>query len=364
MKNKILFDARTINWPGNGSYVKNILKNIKCTDNISLLGNKKYFSDFGDFNLVQYNYEANSIHDQLALPYYLENFDLIHFTHYIIPLVYNFVKRRFWVSIHDVFLISEQCNYINKVIKEYIRLNIKTCARKAERILTISDFSKNEIIKYTGCDPDKIEVVYCGIGDIYKKLGRSELDIFAGEKKISEKFILFVGNIKPHKNIKNIIKSFSILKRKYNVSHKLYLVGEFDKLYTSYDYSKDLDDTVIKDIKYLGRVSDEELVGYYNLADVFLFPSLYEGFGIPPLEAMSCECPVVSSDFGAMKEVLKDSAYLVDSLSPLEIADAVYTLISDPQLRNRFINKGLDHIRNFSWRKAAERIEQLYSAHD
>jgi glycosyltransferase involved in cell wall biosynthesis len=200
----------------------------------------------------------------------------------------------------------------------------------------------------------KIEVIYEGISN--SKLKNSDID--SKFKIQNSKFLLFVGRLEERKNIIGIVEAFEILKRKYKISHRLILVGKYgyggenikNKIYSS-DYKHDIILT--------GYISDEEKFYLLKSADVFLFPTFYEGFGLPILEAQSVGTPVVTSDISSMPEVANNSAILVDPRSPDAIAEAVHKLISEESYKNDIIEKGLENVRRFSWEKCAREIADI-----
>jgi len=239
--------------------------------------------------------------------------------------------------------------------KWFVRLAIK----KAAKIVTISQFSVDEIIKHFDIAKDRIFKAHCAYNKSYKIIKNTQLIKKVLTKyKINKKFIIFVGRLENKKNTPNLVKAFSIYKNKYKSDLQLVLVG-----LKGYGYNKVkniiVENNLSQDVKELGWVPYEDLPFLMNGAEIFVFPSAYEGFGIPILEAMACGTPVITSNFGAMKEVANNAALLINPNNPIEISEGIHRLINDENLRQRLINKGLERVKMFSWTKTASYIKDL-----
>lgn len=246
----------------------------------------------------------------------------------------------------------------------YMRCSIKNSCRWANTIVSVSENTKKDLIELYKVSEDKIKVIYEG----YEKqliTNNSQpitefSDIETGKSyQLSViSYLLFIGRIEERKNISNIIKSFEILKEKYGIPHKLVLAGKpgfgFDKI-----QNKIQDTRYNNQIISTGFISEEEKWELLKKADVFVFPTLYEGFGIPVLEAQSAGCSVVASNNSSIPEVALGSALLVDPQSPEDIAASIYELISDESLKDDIIAKGLENVKRFSWEKCAREISLL-----
>jgi glycosyltransferase involved in cell wall biosynthesis len=209
--------------------------------------------------------------------------------------------------------------------------------KRASLILTVSEFCKGELIEEYKISEDKIKVLYPGISEVFKPLNI--------EKK---NFILFVGNLQPYKNLQALIKAFCILKdRGYDI--ELWLAGSEDKRIFRDFYFGEVKESLQKDIKFLGFKDDEELVRLYNQAICLVLPSLYETFGLPVVEAMSCGCPVVVSDLPVFKEIVGDSAIYVNPHDPEEIAFYLGEIISSESQRKVLAQKGMERVKRFNW---------------
>ena len=263
----------------------------------------------------------------------------------------------------------------------YMRLTIRKSCQWASGIVAVSENTKKDLVRLYKVPENKIKVIYEGYGGCHSERSESDVrkmneveesggGIIASEIKDGiltsrlgapqdDKFLLFVGRIEQRKNIENIIKAFEILKEKYNISQKLVLAGRPGHGYEKIK-SQILNLKSKKDIVELGYVSEDEKWELLKKADVFVFPTLYEGFGIPILEAQSVGTPVVASNNSSISEVALDSALLVDPKNSEEIAESVNLLISDKSAKNAIIAKGLENVKRFSWEKCAREVASVF----
>lgn len=245
----------------------------------------------------------------------------------------------------------------------YMRVSIKNSCVWASEIISVSNNTKKDLIELYGIAEEKIKVIYEGY-DSYQSSIISHQKIKTSAEKddrllmTDDNFLLFVGRIEERKNISNIIKAFEILKEKYQIPHSLLLAGKPGHNYEDIKY--EIANFKFKnEIQELGFVSDEEKFELMKKAAVFVFPTLYEGFGIPVLEAQSVGLPVVASGNSSIPEVAGDSALLVDPLSPDDIAEGIYSLLSNKALNDDIIKKGLENVKRFSWDKCAKEISKI-----
>jgi glycosyltransferase involved in cell wall biosynthesis len=233
----------------------------------------------------------------------------------------------------------------------YMRWSIRSSCRWAKKIIAVSENTKRDLMKLYKVPEEKIEVVYEGIPTNYKSNTNIQI-------KNDTKYLLFLGRLEERKNIIGIIKAFEILKEKYNIPHKLILAGKpgygYEKIKNKIQESK-----FRKEILEKGYVSEEEKQELLKNAEVFLFPTFYEGFGLPILEAQAEGVPVVASSNSSIPEVAEDSAILINPKKPEEIAEAVWKIISNENLRQELIDKGLKNVERFSWEKCGEKIAEV-----
>jgi glycosyltransferase involved in cell wall biosynthesis len=258
------------------------------------------------------------------------------------------LKINQFVTIHDAAVCASPQGFSWEFRIWYKVL--QTCLGVVARgIITDSEFSKDEIMEYYYINEKKIAVIYLGADHL--KTDIFEVDILKRHNIVKYKYILAVSNMNPNKNFKAIIDSIRYLgELEYDV---VIAGGTNPKVFGKQDIS-------INDrIKYIGYVSDKELKALYKYATCFVFPSFYEGFGLPPLEAMACGCPVIVSNTASIPEVCGEAAIYCDPHNPEDIAEKIKQLCGNESLRKEMINKGIDRIRMFRWRQCACDIFRL-----
>ncbi len=291
--------------------------------------------------------------DQLAMPFMVKKYklDVLFNTKFTVPFLTRCPSA---MVMHgsEWYIFPKNYNYLDiKYVKVFMPLYLK----KAKVIISVSDRAKFDMVKYAKGDPEKFKTIYLAYNNRFGVIKNQQLLQATKDKyDLPDKFILFVGKIYPGKNIDTLVKAYAKIVDK--VPHKLLLVGGFRWKY----------DVVFKLIEKFGLkervifqewVAPEELPAFYNLADVFAFPSIYESCPAPPWEAMACGCPVVTSDTGGTPEVVGDAALYVKPNDPDMIGNALLTAITDEQTRQDLIQKGFNQIKKFSWEKTA--IETL-----
>lgn len=232
----------------------------------------------------------------------------------------------------------------------YMRCSIKNSCRWAKEIIAVSENTKKDLKRLYAVSEEKMELVYEGYEN---NVEAKDLD-----EDIAKPYLFFIGRLEERKNILGIISAFETLKEKYKISHKLVLAGKFgfggDKIKLKSENSLCKDEIILR-----GFISDEEKFGLLKNADAFLFPTFYEGFGIPILEAQSQGTPVVTSNISSMPEVTGESALLIDPKQPEEIAEAVQKILSNEDLKKDLVAKGLENVKRFSWDKCAREIASI-----
>lgn len=214
--------------------------------------------------------------------------------------------------------------------------------RTAKKVITVSEFSKDEIVKYYGIDKNKISVVYNAVGGTFKPI----LD-----KNLNEhKYLLAVSSLNYRKNFHSVLRAFEIF-QKENQDTYLYIIGDIrNSNFKGIDIERFHNNT---HIKFLGRVTDDELVRYYSNATAFIYPSIYEGFGIPPLEAQTCGCPVVVADIPPLHEVVQESGIYCNPFRIEDIAASMKKVMANTE---QYKLNGYKNAKRFSWEKSAKRI--------
>ena len=283
--------------------------------------------------------------------------DLLHCPDYLIPPTLN---KIIILTIHDLaFIRFPQFNF-DWFIKKYTK-EVKRNARLAKIIVADSKSTKDDIIKFFKIDPAKVKVVYLASDSRFKKLANQEKDKKVLKKYgIDKKYILSVGTIEPRKNYSTLIKAFNYIKHNNNnFNCKLVIVGrtgwKSEATYRERELSPYKDD-----ILFIGRVSDKELVQIYNQAEIFVYPSLFEGFGLPPLEAMACGLPVIASDSSSLKEVIGNAGILIPPDDFKEISKQISYILKNEKIKKKLKEKSLKQAQKFSWEKTARETLKIY----
>lgn len=247
------------------------------------------------------------------------------------------------MTIHDLGFMVNPGWYLSSYIALYKALTPLSVAT-SQKVLTVSEFSKREIMRLLHVKEEKISVIYNAVPS---SLTRPDTE--DGKTPEKERYILAVSSIDPRKNFGTLLKAFALLE---DTDIKLYIVGGQNRIYTT--SVKELSAGIPAErVKWLGRVSDAELAGYYRNAACFVYPSLYEGFGIPPLEAMYAGTPVVVSDISPLREVCGDAAQYANPLDAKDIAEKISLVIYDRELRDKLRAKGHIRCREFDWKRSA-----------
>ncbi len=364
---KIGIDIRKIKDYGIGTYIENLIGQFSRldSDNQYILfcrpQDMEALPQLGEnFQLVVDNSAPYSLAEHFSLPRKAKrlNLDLYFAPHYVLPLL---TPCRAIVTIHDVIHLLFPENLPHKGAYYYARFMIGRALAKAERVVAVSHHSSADIRKLFPNHAGRIEVIHNGIDPhFFRHPGEDELLRAKGRFHIDYPFILFVGNLKPHKNLTNLLKAFALLRGRRERGLKLVIAGgERDK---SAQISEAIDRLSLgAEIRFLGYVNKEELCCLYHLAELFAFPSLYEGFGLPPLEAMACGTPVLASNLSSLPEVLGDAALMVNPHQVEKIAEAMQQLMENKPLREELIRRGAQQAKRYSWEEAARKYLVLFA---
>ena len=240
---------------------------------------------------------------------------------------------------------------------------VQTCAlpisvHKAEVVFTVSENSKKDILRFYRVPEEKIAVVYNAVDARFVHRQRADVEYLIDKYKLprDKRVIMYVGNLKPHKNLPKLLEAYSAMKDRENTC--LVLVG---KAFDSEDLTPEIKKLGIVDsVVRTGIIVDNELVDFYNLADLFVFPSLYEGFGIPPLEAMACGTPVVCSDNSSLPEVVGDAAYMFNPYDVNQIREAMEKVLGNSSLAEKLIERGYRRAAMFTPEKIVETTKAVF----
>lgn len=279
-------------------------------------------------------------------------------TSYIIP---TFAPKNLKViiTVHDLVAFLFPSTHKTKAIL-IERLTLKKALKKASNVFVVSDNTKIDLLKKFKYSEDKIVFTPCAPADFFREqIPDEELQKLKKQMKLPENFILAVGTLEPRKNFSTLIKGFVMIK-KWHPEFKLVIVGKkgwkFEKIEETIKQYK-LEDDVI----FPGYVSGEDLHKLYKLAKVFVFPSLYEGFGIPPLEAMASGCPVVSSNTASLPEVVGDAGLLIEPTNAYKLADNISSLLKNESVRKMMIERGYKQVEKFKWSLSAKTAIEAFN---
>ena len=363
---RIGIDARKLHDFGIGTYIRNLLRQLARQDH-----DTEYVlfcgpDDCGTLDSLGENFRTvaetagkYSFAEQLKIPLAIrrEGVTLFHAPHYVLPPL---VRCKSVVTIHDCIHLMFPQYLPNRLSLAYARTSIALAARRATRVLTVSESSKRDILRFVDVPPDNIDVIYNSYDDRFGVEPKEEDVVRVRERyQLDEQFVLYAGNVKPHKNLERLIEAFDLVRRRGLDQLKLVLIGDDISRYTSLRRAVHRHQ-LHKYVRFLGYLPEETLAVMYRLAGVFVFPSLYEGFGLPPLEAMASGTPVVTSNVSSLPEVAGDAAVLVDPYDSMAIADGIYRVLTDEGLRTDLRRRGLVRAHQFSWESSVRRVREIY----
>jgi glycosyltransferase involved in cell wall biosynthesis len=363
---RIAIDARKLHDYGIGTYIRNVLKQLSRLDHrneyvlLCVEQDCTAVAKLGDnFRAVVARSAPYSVGEQFVVPYLLKRHavDLFHAPHYVLPPL---TPCRSIVTIHDCIHLMFPQYLPNRLAYAYARASMWAAAHRADRVLTVSQTSKRDILRFFDIPAEKIDVIYNAIDERFG-VDPPEEEVFRIRERyqLSGQFVLYAGNIKPHKNLERLILAFHRVHQSGLDQVKLLIIGDEISRYATLRRAVHRCQ-LHKHVRFLGFVSDETLAVLYRLASVFVFPSLYEGFGLPPLEAMASGTPVVTSNVSSLPEVVGDAAVLIDPYDYTSIADGIRRVLTDADLRATLKAKGLARAREFSWERSVARIRDIY----
>ncbi len=361
-------DARKLHDFGIGTYIRNLLRQLARIDRdteyvlLCRQTDLEVAAQLGpNFRAVLEPSPNYSLREQLHVPWVLrrERPDVYHAPHYVLPAG---VRCRSVVTIHDCIHLMFPQYLPNKAAYAYARASMWAAARRSDCILTVSEASKRDILHFFDVPPEKIVVVYNAIDDHFWLTPPAEDVARVRERyQLDHEFVLYVGNIKPHKNLVRLIEAFAEFRKTGFEAVKLLIIGDeiskLPALRRAVHRHK-----LHKHVRFLGYLPDRTLAILYRLAAVFVFPSLYEGFGLPPLEAMASGTPVVTSNVSSLPEVSGDAAILVDPYDVDSIVDGLRRVVGDRAVAADLRRRGLARARAFASERSVETTRPLYQA--
>jgi glycosyltransferase involved in cell wall biosynthesis len=314
--------------------------------------------DFPNVHVIGSNLKTgdnlrNHLWEQFVLPRLATKYevDILHSPANLAPLFY---RGKSIVHIHDLcFVVNPQWySYAFRTVYNFI---IPRLVKRSTKIITNSNNSRNDLFLFCEADSQKVSLVYWAVDDSFAKPPEKPQP---GDSDIPDDYILYVGSLEPRKNIKTLVAAYELMRNTHpDIKTKLILIGGESPLFAEVrlKIKKYSEDVIFK-----GFVDDSTLRKYYHNAVVAAYPSLYEGFGLPPLEAMASHVPVVTSNISSIPEVVGDAAIMVNPHDEEELARVLALVIKDRELRESMIRKGIEQVKNYSWYKVARRIISIY----
>ncbi len=313
-------------------------------------------SGIHDSRIIIQNNSLRILWEQVVLPIYAwkDRLDIVHYTDHALSLLHK--ARPNIITVHDIAYIRFP-GLLNKSRRIYKKNILKISIKNADIIIADSYSTKRDIIEFFRIKEEKIRVVHLGVESRFCPI--SNVEEYRLRNNLPSKIILNVGTLEPRKNVVSLISAFKKLKAKGFDDYKLVIAGAKGWLYEQIFEEATLGN-IEKEILFLGVVSDQDLPMLYNCAEMFVYPSLYEGFGLPPLEAMACGVPVITSNTSSLPEVVGDAGIMVDPNDVNSLCDNMYNLLKDKEMWKQMSKKGLQRSKLFSWDKAAQKILKIY----
>ncbi len=359
MRCRVGLDVRMLQDTGIGAYLRGLLDGFRSAGLEPDLGLALFGREGGPG--IPFTAPIYSLGEQCRYPALLRQCRLWHAPHYNVPVLKG--RTKLVVTLHDIIHWIFRKQFLTPLQTCYAGFMLKRAVTLADHVIAVSRHTKDDLIAQFGADDKKITVIHQGVDRSCRELCRDELrpafDALRRKYNVPEVFFLYVGLMKPHKNVLWLLRLFRRLKSEGKVRGALVLIGRKDKRYPP--GHEELAALVSgRDIIHLPRVEGDELLVFYNQALALIHPSLYEGFGLTPLEAMACGTPVITTNAASIPEVVGDAALRVATEDEAPMADAILRMESDVALRESYRAKGLERVKCFSWSETARRTAAVY----
>ena len=287
-----------------------------------------------------------------------EKLDLMHFTHFNAPIFY---KRPFVMTIHDLTLSFFPGKKMTSIVHRLgYQITIRSNTKHTKHIIAVSKNTKKDLIDLLKIKPEKIKVTYEGTDPKFKVLPKDKLKTVSEKYNLKKPFLLYTGVWRNHKNVVGLIQAFAQIVTEKGFDGNLVITGKKDGTYC--EVTETVQKLKIEDkVKFVGLVPENDLIALYNLATIYVFPSFYEGFGLPPLEAMVCGTPVCASTSSCIPEICgKENAVFFNPYDINEMSKKIWELYQNQDLQKKLIQNGFKHIQKFSWEKMAKETLEVY----
>ncbi|MBU1119088.1 glycosyltransferase family 4 protein [Patescibacteria group bacterium] len=322
-----------------------------------------YIPQGSRFKKILADFQWYTLEEQREMPRVLNEhaLDLVHFPHFNVPLMY---RKPFVVTIHDLIIMrfpTKKATTLGPLKYKFKQWGYKTVIRSAvkrsKKVITVSNYSRSELAKYFHVPKEKVVVTYEAIdeNDIHCRDFASVKEKFS----INEPYLLYVGNVYPHKNIERLVRAFKRARENPELKN-IHLTIVCKEDYFLSEIKKIVKNECIDNVNFTGYISDDELACMYSNSLAYVFPSLYEGFGLPPLEAMGHGIPVIASNTTCIPEILGDAAAYFDPMSVDDIVGAITKIAVQSELRESLIEKGKNRVKEFSWNTCAKQTLAVY----
>jgi glycosyltransferase involved in cell wall biosynthesis len=368
---RIAIDIRRINEFGIGTYIWNLVRNLAVVDNQNeylLVGSHRNFTELGplpeNFRQIYQGERAGSWRDHLTFPTVLkkEKPDIVHIPHHDCPVM---IPGKLIMTIHDCVHVKFPPENLSRILRFEMYWRTRRALERASQVLAVSNSTRDDLVDIFDVDSKRISVIHNALDERFEPTAEAvERKTVLERYQLHDPFILYSGRIRPHKNVHRLIEAFAVLKselvhdlRYHNL--KLIVIGD-ELSHHQYLRLTVARSGVNQDVRFFGFVPYSILRVFYQSAALFAFPSLYEGFGLPPLEAMASRTPVLASNTSSLPEVLGDAALLVNPENVFEIARGLKSILLEDSVRERLIERGSKHISKFSWKTAARQVVEAY----
>src|SRR5450759_4366330 len=368
---RVAMDIRRAGDCGLGTYIRTIVNQFARTDRETeylLIGQPSHIAQFDplpdNFELLEYASEPGSFHTHMHLPFLLRKrgVDILHIPWFYAPAL---VSTRLVMTVHDLTDVLLPLPGMPAMVQAARLYFARRALARADRILAVSHSTKREVSRMFDVPEGKIEVVYNALDERFlREPAPADADRVLQRHAVTDPFVLYAGNIKPQKNLPRLIEAFAVAKADLR-DHpeysklKLLLIGDSAEEHSGLRRAV-LRSRLQDEVRFLGFVPHSVLRVFYSRASAFLFPSLYEGFGLPPLEAMAHGAPVLTSSVSSLPEVFSQAALLANPENIFEIARGIRQILTEDVLRETLVRRGYELVQKYSWERSAEQVREVY----